>query len=136
MQILIVALLAIIAIAVAPWLFGVFVIGAAAYGVLLMYAIGAAVLAAAAYAGYFFFIAHPREDRLEAERSQARNARLLAQDLAMAAQQASQKKAVQDIIDAETFKAAKVKAEKDAVQAEVDEQIREAAIRKALKAAR
>lgn len=129
MQILIVVLLAIIAIAVAPWLVGIVTAGALAYGVLLAYISVAAVLAAIVYAGYFFFVVCPRRDRLEAKARSDRDARMQSQD----AQLAAQKRLEQEIIDARARAAAKAKASEDLIQAEVDEQIREAEIRKALK---
>ena len=130
MQILIVILLAIIAIAVAPWLVGIVTVGAMAYGALLVAVIAAAVLAIVIYAGYFFFVVSPRRDRLEAKIRSDRDARMQSQD----AQLAAQKRAAQEIIDTRARAAAKAKASEDLIQAEIDEQIREAKIRKDLKA--
>lgn len=129
MRILIAVLLAIIAIAVAPWLVVVVTAGALAYGVLLAYLSAAAALAVIVYAGYFFFVICPRRDRLEAKARIDRDARMQSQD----AQLAAQKRSAQEIIDARVRAAAKAKASEDLIQAEVDEQIREAEIRKALK---
>ena len=56
MQILIVVLLCIIAVALVPWLFGILVAGAAAYGVIFVTAVVVAVFLIAAYAGHRFFI--------------------------------------------------------------------------------
>ncbi len=130
MQILIVVLLCIIAVALVPWLFGILVAGAAAYGVIFVTAVVVAVFLIAAYAGHRFFIVHPREDRLAAEKKQYRDARLRAQDHELAERQAAQKLVAQEVIDARARAIAKGKAEEDAIQAEVDEQIREAKIRK------
>ncbi|UNM17268.1 hypothetical protein K0P33_16925 [Pseudomonas sp. ArH3a] len=129
MQILIVILLAIIAIAVAPWLVGIVTVGAIAYSALLVAIIAAAVLAIVIYAGYFFLVVCPRRDKLEAKIRSDRDAKMRSQD----AQLAAQKRSEQEIIDARARATAKAKASEDLIQAEVDEQIREAEIRKALK---
>ncbi|MGH8388160.1 MAG: hypothetical protein ACRESJ_22190 [Pseudomonas sp.] len=130
MQILIVILLAIIAIAVAPWLAGVVAVGVIAYGAFFVAAIAAVVLAGVIYAGYFFFVVCPRREKATAKIRSDRNARMQSQD----AQIAAQKRSDQEIIDARARAAAKVKANEDLIQAEIDEQIREAKIRKDLKA--
>ena len=136
MNLIIVALLAVIAIVVAPWLFGLVFAGAVAYSFILAAAIGVAVLSALLYAGYFFFFVMPREERMRNERNKALSEKLQAKDLALAAQKEEQKKAADQIIDIRARKAKTEKEAEDKVLAEVAEQIREAEIRKALNANR
>lgn len=130
MQVLIVIFLAIIAISVAPWLLGVAVVGAAFYGVFFLIAIGVAVAALVICAGYLLLVERPRKDRAEKQRRVERGARMQASDAAIA----EQKRATAELIEDRKRAASKATADEEAIQAEVDEQIREAKIRKDLKA--
>lgn len=114
----------------APWL--IFVMAGAwiAYSLLVAIAVVGVGLAIAAYLGYRFFVAHPRQDRLAMEVQRARNARMQASDDKISAERAAGEARRAEIDEAKRQK----KAAEDAIQAEVYEQIREAKIRKEIKA--
>ena len=102
----------------------------AAYWMLVVAVAVAAGLALIAYAAYMLFVVYPRQDRLAMEVQRARSARIQASDDNIAATRAASTAAGAKV-DAATRQK---KAAEDAIQAEVDEQIREAKIRKELKA--
>lgn len=102
----------------------------AAYWMLVVAVAVAAGLALIAYAAYMLFVVYPRQDRLAMEVQRARSARIQASDDNIAATRAASTAAGAKV-DAATRQK---KAAEDAIQAEVDEQIREAKIRKDIKA--
>ena len=112
---------------------GVLVIAAglwAAYWMLVVAVAVTAGLALIAYAAYMFFVVYPRQDLLAMEVQRARSARIQASDDNIAATQAASVAAGAKIDGTNRQK----KAAEDAIQAEIDEQIREAKIRKEIKA--
>lgn len=120
----------VLAILFAPWLL-VIVAGVwAVYSALVIVVGIATALVLIAYAGYLFIVVHPRQDRLAQKAQRARSARLQASDDNIAAVRATSAAAGAKNDGVRRQK----KAAEDAIQAEVDEQIREAKIRKDLKA--